>query len=256
MRWINRKNVYRVIEHSDELYIHSYRKKKKSSRKSLDTIISEIMATAIGILLLLLMASYFLQVIPAFYKYTGVLVPTLFNLLVATVILVFATRTLRKRLKFECKLKKLCRDKGYLIERNVSMLKSLRFVTEGHHFIIETPKVRFVVRYMTFRKHHTKITFRSNKEVDMTVNLNASKSTLKVLFGIKEKTKAFHFDFDEKFYDRDKEVRKIVLMNPVPFEVNYINKDGVFSPTGSGQEMFGFTIYNGSGFLSMLRELD
>lgn len=228
----------------------------KKKRKSLSTIISEIAATAVGTLILLLMASYFLLVLPAFYKYTGLLVPTLFTVLAATVVFILATRTIRKRLKLELGLKKLCREKGYLIERNVGIISSLRFVADGYHFIIETPKTRFAVRYMTFRKYHTKITFHPKREIYMTVNLNASKSPLKVLFGVKEKTKIFHFDFDESFYDRDKKVKKIVLLNPVPFEVNYINQEGMLTPTGSGQELFGFTIYNGSGFLAMLRELD
>ena len=239
-------------ENENRLHVRNFGNKRKAS----GSLVSNIISTSFAILVIALMASFFLLTIPAFYKYTGVLIPTLFTLLLITVVFIIATRMLRKRLKLERKLKKLCRNKGYIIERNIGFFSSLKFVTSGYHYIIETPKVRFAVRYMTFKKRLSKVTFRSNQEVDIIVNMNASRNLWKSLLGIKEKTVAYHFDFDETFYDKDKRVEKIVLMNPVPSEVNFINKEGIFTPTGPGQEMYGFVIYNGSGFLSMLDQLD
>ena len=86
------------------------------------------------------------------------------------------------------------------------------------------------------------------------MNIGAHRNKFKIIFGIKEKYKVRQFFFDDtEDILEQKEVVRVILMNPVPREVSYI-KNGAKEPTGNGERMFGYILYNGSGFIKAISE--
>ena len=72
--------------------------------------------------------------------------------------------------------------------------------------------------------------------------------------GIKEGFEIRPFKFDTAFGVPNEKYENVVLLNPVPSGVCYIDRDGMMTPTGSGEKMFGYTIYNGTDFLSLINK--
>ena len=61
------------------------------------------------------------------------------------------------------------------------------------------------------------------------------------------------FGFESKTRSTTKAVKKVVLLNPVPYELYYFDKkDGKTVQGGSGTEFFGYVAYSGSGFIDTL----
>jgi hypothetical protein len=84
-------------------------------------------------------------------------------------------------------------------------------------------------------------------------DINAHKNKFKVIAGIRESYETKPFKFDLAYGMPNEKYENVVLLNPVPREICYIDGDGMMTPTGSGEKMFGYTIYNGSDFLFLLK---
>ena len=188
-----------------------------------------------------------------FYIYMGAFLPTMLTLIIVAVLIkVFYFNKLGKRVKFERKLKRLCKKNNYKLERKTGFWKSLGFISQGYHFSVQTPQTKYYVRYITIFDYNSSITFKSKNEIIIGKNLHAHRNKFKVIAGISAKYVTKEFQFDTAYDLPPKRSENIVLMNPVPRSVDYLDHDGVNTPSGSGERLFGYTIYNGSDFLKKL----
>ena len=189
------------------------------------------------------------------YRYLGVFIPTVITLIIVFLLVrTFYFKKLGKRVKFERKLKRLCGKNGFVIERNTGFWKSMRFISEGYHFVVKTNEKNYYVRYITNFNYNTEVILCSKTEIQIRKNINAHKNRFKVLMGIEESYDPKEFRHDEAYGTAGEKYENIVLFNPVPRGICYIDRDGTMTPTGSGEKLFGYTIYNGTDFLSLLQK--
>ena len=121
---------------------------------------------------------------------------------------------------------------------------------------METARKIYFVRYLATYNYNSELIFRSADKVALRTNIGAHRSNVKTALGIKEKYKIRPFALaDEEEKSGYKEVVKVVLMNPVPREVCYI-EGGAKIPTGTGGKLFGHTLYSGSDFIYALENSD
>lgn len=187
------------------------------------------------------------------YLYLGVFIPSVITLIVVCVLIrSLYFKKIGKRIKFERKLKRLCAKKGFIIERKAGFWGSTRFISEGYHFLVKTNDKNYYVRYITCFNYNTEITFHSRTEVRVRRNINAHKNKFKVIAGISESVDSMPFHFDTAYGMPNEKYENIVLLNPVPRDICYLDRDGMITPTGSGEKLFGYTIYNGTDFLIQL----
>jgi hypothetical protein len=187
------------------------------------------------------------------YLYLGTFIPTVFSLMIFAVLLrVFYFKKIGRRVKFVRKLKRLCKKRILRLEDKAGFFGGMRFTSKGYHFTVQTPTVKYYVRYLTCFNYNTEVTFHSKKEIIIHKNLNAIKNKFKVLFGIIESHDTKEFIFDTVFEPLPKRTENIVLLNPVPKSIDYLDRDGIKTPTGSGEKLFGYTVYNGTDFLKLL----
>ena len=187
------------------------------------------------------------------YLYLGTFIPTVLTLIIVCVLLrTFYFKKIGKRVKFVRKLKRLCRKRNLRLDDKAGFWKGMRFLSDGYHFTVQTPTVKYYVRYLTCFNYNSEVTFHSKKEIIIHKNLNAQKNKFKVLFGIIENHRTRDFSFDTVFEPLPKRTENIVLLNPVPREIDYLDRDGMKTPTGSGEKLFGYTVYNGTDFLKLL----
>ena len=62
--------------------------------------------------------------------------------------------------------------------------------------------------------------------------------------------------FPEDIDGEDKSIVKTILINPVPMNIEKKGAPGMgMEPTGTGETLFGFTIYNATGFIETLKRV-
>ena len=187
------------------------------------------------------------------YLYLGTFIPTVVTVIIASVLLrVFYFKKIGRRVKFVRKLKRLCQKRNFKLDDKAGFFGGMRFTSKGYHFTVQTPKVKYYVRYLTCFNYNTEVTFHSKNEIIIHKNLNAYKNKFKVLFGIIENHDTKEFSFDTVFEPLPKKTENIVVLNPVPKSIDYLDRDGMKTPTGSGEKLFGYTVYNGTDFLKLL----
>ena len=205
-------------------------------------------------IVLITLAAVYIAIIVAMYMFMDVLIPTLLTVIVLCVLIkVFYFNKIGKRVKFNRKLKKLCKKRMYKLNRETGFWRSTRLISEGYHFTVETPQTKYFVRYITCFDYNTEIIFQNKNQLQIRRNINAHKNKFKVIAGINETTEERDFRFDTVYAAPPKKSENIVLLNPVPREVEFIDRDGMKTPTGSGDKFFGYTIYNGTDFLKQLK---
>ena len=59
--------------------------------------------------------------------------------------------------------------------------------------------------------------------------------------------------FPQSIDDNDKYTVKAILINPAVMNIERKGSDGVIVPTGSGEKLFGYTIYTGKGFIETIK---
>jgi hypothetical protein len=238
---------------TNDLPTYRYYGVKRKDNWFVNKVVSFFLAYASYCILVPVVTVYGI-IIYCLYRYFGVFIPTIVT--VVTLILLVRNlyfKKLGKRVKFERKLKKLCAKQGYIIERNAGFWRSMRFISEGYHLVVKTHDKNYYVRFITNFNYNTEIIFSSKTEIRIHRDINAHKNKFKVIAGIRESYETKPFKFDLAYGMPNEKYENVVLLNPVPREICYIDRDGMMTPTGSGEKMFGYTIYNGSDFLFLLK---
>ena len=132
------------------------------------------------------------------------------------------------------------------------MLKGLKLNGEGLDFTVDSLKKRWCVRFFTPKKYLSHITFVDKSTVEIKTNI--IKSRLKLSFGLNEpKTNLIQYSYGDDVSVGNKKVAKALIINPVPHDVFKRDKDGATIPIGTGEYLYGYTMFSGSGFLEALQ---
>ena len=189
----------------------------------------------------------------AFWFYSGELVATVITLILLSITYSINTRIPRLRRKFTKRLKKICRENNYSLEFKRGFFKSLSWADKGEiDFILKADGYTYFVRYATATKKLSTMSFLSKDEILYTKHPRNNKFTL--IFDFKDKKKLMRISFPEYIDNSDKYSVKAILINPVPMN---IEKKGAFGsgmePTGTGEKIFDYTIFNATGFIETLK---
>jgi hypothetical protein len=189
----------------------------------------------------------------SFWFFSGELIGTVVTLILLTVTYRVNTRIPRARKKFVRNLKKLCEEKKYSLEFKRGFWSSLSWADKGGvDFILKANGKTYYVRYATSTKKLSTMSFLSGSELVYTKHPRNNKFTL--IFDFKDRKKVMHISFPDCIDGNDKSVVKAILINPVPMNIEKKGAYGIgMEPTGTGERMFGYTIFNATGFIETLK---
>ena len=178
--------------------------------------------------------------------FANLLVATVFVLLVTSIVLTVATRTLRKRIGAERKIKRMCRKNGFDLKRKRSPMMSFRWNTAEPDFELVTEGRVYLVHYLTAGHYNSSLTFERASEIIYTKYPLRNRFTL--AFGLKPIVKRIRTEFTELPQREGRLVERVILVNPVCKEMLERGRDGGRVATGNGARLFGYTVYTVSGF--------
>lgn len=189
----------------------------------------------------------------SFWLFSGELIATVVTVILFTIMYCTTTRIPRLRRKFTKKLRKLCREKGYSLEFKRGFWSSLSWADNGEiDLILRADGITYYVRYATATKKLSTMSFMSKTELVYTKHPHNNKFTL--IFDFKDRAKTMHISFPEDIDENDGSVIKAILINPVPMNIERKGSFGIgMEPTGTGERMFGYTIFNATGFIETLK---
>ena len=183
------------------------------------------------------------------FMYGGTLFPTIISVSAIWIILSLETRAFRRRAKFVRRFKRFCKRNGFELVFMQTLLDSLYWNNdEKLDFVLRANGVTYYVKFATAKSALTTMTFLSKSEMRYTKHRR--RSAFATIMGLKDKTKTMHIEFPEH---SDKHERNIILVNPQPRDILVKTPDGVIVPTGSGENIHGYTIYSGPGFIDALK---
>jgi hypothetical protein len=185
-------------------------------------------------------------------------VKVLLSLLIVAVLAIRMTRTLRKRLKFMRKLKRLCKRKKYRLTPVQNFFQSLFWSGNREDFVLETGRCVYFVRFLTVRKYRSTLYFEKPDAIKLVTRPLNNKFTL--IFDVQPRVRYYPMDFtvDERICGlwKNKKQIKALLINPVSSEMLYRKRDGGYESTGNGGAHYGYTVFTGSGFLETVLRND
>ncbi len=162
-------------------------------------------------------------------------------------------RRLFKRRAFVRKLNKVCNKNGFRLYRYRPALNSLYRPCGAADFAVEC---RDTVYECMFYPAPRKLSIlRFDRPGEVCVVTGIVRNRFKEVLGMNDpRVRVKPFGFEPVTRSTTKKVVKVVLLNPVPYELYYFdNKDGKTVQGGSGTEFYGYTAYSGSGFINTLK---
>ena len=188
----------------------------------------------------------------AFFFWGGVLISTVMTVMLSAIAINIHTRVIRRRWRFTRKLKRMCKKNKYRLEFKQNFFDSLYWNDEEDlDFALRAGKYTYYVRYVTPKKPLSTVAFLSKNEIRYTKH--ARKNIFTVVFGFKDKSKILKLTFPEFVDEKDKYSIKAVIVNPKPRDIMVKNPEGATVPTGTGEKIYGYTIFTGKGFLETVR---
>lgn len=223
-------------------------RKKEGFFAHLNVLLARILATmlftllAIGLGMGLFAILYMLRALGVVIAAVAVLCIVLFGVL----------RVPRKRRKFIKKLKKVCRKNGYRLEFKRGFFDGMKKNDVGYDFIVKAKNTVWCARFFTCRKRATHLIFEDAHTV--TIRTNIVKNKIKAVYGLADvRNKRIDYTFDDPFPPSVIPCRRALILNPVPHTIFKKDSDGVVGATGSGEEMYGYTVFTGSGFIETIQ---
>lgn len=191
-------------------------------------------------------------VVVNFALYTGVLMATLMGIITFSIFFIHNTKLPRKRLSFLRKLKKTCKKNRIELEFKRGFFKSLVWSEKGDvDFIVRTGKWTYYVKFATTKRFLSSFLFVSKNE--MKYIKIARQSRFATIFGSKNRIKSLKIEFPEEINSEDKYSVRAILVNPAVMNIERKDSSGATVPTGSGERLFGYTIFTGTGFVETLK---
>ena len=224
---------------------------EKCHNEGLLTKATNIHITLITILLLLIY-SFFVGITVFFILYAlkeiGVIIVAVTGLLLLYFI---PLRPLRKRLTFMRKLKRLCREQKLIFEKKRGIIRGLKLNTKGFDFTVSSQHVIYCVRFYTPRRRASHIIICDKNTIAVRTNIH--KNRFKLALGInKTRVRKMPYSYNDIVCSGNKRAEKVLLVNPVPYDMFKKNLDGSEIPIGTGERIFDYVLYNATGFLNTL----
>ena len=251
---LNRK-MNTTPSYADEEPVTLARSYGVKKRVTLFTHLNEVMAVVMAVILIAL----FTMILVAGYIWLTIMLGAIGIMLVFVSAVAFVylvpCRSLRKRIKFISRLKKKCKKLGYKLEFKRGLFKGLMFNKEGLDFTVDTRKKQWRVRFMTPKRHLCHIIFVDKNTLDIKTNLTTSR--FKFVLGLNNaKTKRIKYSFNDPLPTGYKKVSRALILNPVPHDAFKKDADGAIIPIGTGEYLYGYTMFSGRGFLQTLTRED
>lgn len=247
-----KKNKYEGenIEEWDTPMYRSYGRVKKINPRF--EKFKETVCQGILIWFLLWIGIIFCLILYAMIAYSDVLA-FLISLIVGIIVTITVSRAPRKRIAFIRKLKRACRKNGWEYYANRRFFASFLWnEREEEDFSVRTRTHTYLVKYATAKKRYSDMIFLSkNKMIYRKLRLN---NKFTVAFDLKPKVTEMNVRFPQT--DDGGYTVKAILINPVPRDIFKKDSDGSIVATGSGEKLFGYTVFSGSGFISTLERED
>ncbi len=167
---------------------------------------------------------------------------------------IVAFRIPRKRAAFFRKLKRACKKNNYKLIFKRSFFQSLFWTNDDKlDFIVKAGEWTYYVKLFGAQNRKSDVTFSQSGE--LIYRKLRLKNSVTVILNLKPKIKTKKIIFPS--VPEDKKAVKVILLNPVPTEIykKKINGDTVMS--GNCDEVFGYTVYTGTGFIEgMMRNIE
>ena len=239
-----------IIETEDVPLYRSYGVTKKVNIKARK--IRDFVAKVLTVVFLVVELSLILLVTVMLAIYTSILVATTLFVILFLIFFFNATKLVRRRVKFLRKLKKECKHNGYELNFERGFFKSLSWSNDDCvDFVAKAGKYTYYVKFATSKRFLAGFTFVSKNEMKYTKIARHNRFT--IILDFKDKTCNLPIKFPADIDEKDKYSVKAILINPAVMNVEKKGSDGVIVPTGSGEKLFGYTIYTGTGFIETLK---
>ena len=85
------------------------------------------------------------------------------------------------------------------------------------------------------------------------IRVSRPTSLTKLILGGKTKTNVINYSFTDKKEQLYRTSERALIINPVPYTIKKKEDDGATYETGTGERMWGYTVFSGSGFINTLR---
>ena len=183
-------------------------------------------------------------------------------------------RVTRKRRSFLRRLRRCCRKNKYKLKVHRGYFKAIKFNTEGIDFTVDTGRELWSVRFLTYRKYNIDMIFENAQTLIIKTNPVRMKASIMHhesdmpfmgafvarmnLAGMipsflkRKKVLNFDYSFTELEELEGRECKRALIINPLPHTIKKKEEDGATYETGTGEKMWGYTIYSGSGFITEL----
>lgn len=250
---LNKKTRPEVSEYNP---VPLYRSYGVTKRESIFTKINEILAVFVG-WIIYIPCFIIIFIGTAFMVYAMGSVGVVFSSLAVLLFVYFVlARNIRKRARFIFKLRKKCRNLGYVFKFKRSFLSGLKFNKEGIDLEVYTPDKIWYLRFMTPKTHKSHITILNKFEMEIKTNI--TRSRMKRILGLDTvKVRRIDYSFNEVFKRDNIETQKVLLVNPVPFDMFKMDIDGARIPIGTGEKLYDYIMLSANGFINTLqREYD
>ena len=178
-------------------------------------------------------------------------------------------RAFVKRSMLVAKLKKLCRENGYTMEKLSSYYKSVFTMTDGPEVLITTPDKKYCVKFFTCLRYKDTYTladaehYTTKSNVNMTLVDTKYPSSGLVNVGELWMPRIARFgagvvnevevidDGKDAKADEHPDAVKVLCMNPIPVEIRKVVKSTT-EQVFDGDEVDGYTVYSGDGLCRAL----
>lgn len=179
------------------------------------------------------------------FRYGGVLLATLVTLVLFWVFVGKHSRIPRRRMGFTRKLKRACKKNGYELEFRRGPFESY-FWNESSEpdTVLRAEGETYYIKYATATRPLSSFTFLSRDKMRYTKH--RPRNRFSTVLELKDKSREMKISFPKG------EGKRVILVNPMPRDIFVKNDMGVTVPTGSGERVYGYTVYSGTGFLEML----
>ena len=238
------------VETEDVPLYRSYGVTKKvnpTARKIRDFFAKALTATLLAIELMLISITAFML---AFY--TDVLVGTLVFIILFSIFFFNATKLLRRRAIFVSRLKKTCKQNRYRLQFQRGFFKAMTWAEDSAvDFTVKAGRYTYYVKFATSKRFLSSFTFVARDKMKYT--RIARHNRFSIIFDCKDKTYTMPIEFPSGIDDKDKYTVRAILINPAVMNIEKKGSDGVIIPTGSGEKLFGYTIFTGTGFIETIK---
>ena len=171
--------------------------------------------------------------------------------LLAVIFIYSLIRAMVKRANFLRRLRRICSDKCYAIERTRLTVSSFFRVGTSPDLVIHTANCDYRIRFLTcilrikFYHFVSPLAFATYFKLGIVLPMARDASTTILLPRYHELPPLEDFDKTQK--------KDILLFNPLPVEITFFEEKSGTHAVSNGTKIGDFTVYDGSHFIELLK---